>query len=121
MTVRTVRIAGGRLIDPASGADARADLYLADGRIAAIGQAPAGFQAQQHIDARGLAVLPGLVDLSARVHGAGLAPLACEMQAALDRRIRCTRAPVARCSSKIVCSASVSACTGTSARPSRDA
>ncbi|PAX93900.1 dihydroorotase, partial [Bordetella pertussis] len=50
MTVRTVRIAGGRLIDPASGADARADLYLADGRIAAIGQAPAGFQAQQHID-----------------------------------------------------------------------
>lgn len=83
MTVRTVRIAGGRLIDPASGADARADLYLADGRIAAIGQAPAGFQAQQHIDARGLAVLPGLVDLSARVHGAGLAPLACEMQAAL--------------------------------------
>ncbi|KCV66097.1 dihydroorotase [Bordetella bronchiseptica] len=83
MTVRTVHIAGGRLIDPASGADARADLYLADGRIAAIGQAPAGFQAQRHIDARGLAVLPGLVDLSARVHGAGLAPLASEMQAAL--------------------------------------
>ena len=39
--------------------------------------------------------------------------------AALDRRHRCTRAPVARTSSKIVCSATVSAATGTPARPRR--
>lgn len=57
----------GRVIDPASGLDTVTDLYLVDGLIAAIGQAPAGFLAGQIIDATGLIVIPGLVDLAARL------------------------------------------------------
>lgn len=62
-----LHIANGRLIDPANGRDGIQDLFIADGRVVAVGQAPDGFQPDQRIDATGLAVLPGLVDLSARV------------------------------------------------------
>ncbi|MGE8658615.1 MAG: dihydroorotase [Achromobacter sp.] len=62
-----LHIANGRLIDPAHGRDGPHDLFIADGRVVAIGQAPDGFRADRRIDAAGLAVLPGLVDLSARV------------------------------------------------------
>ena len=79
-----LHIANGRLIDPANGVDGPHDLYVAQGRVVAIGAAPDGFQADRRVDASGLAVLPGLVDLSARVAqagGAGLAPA--ELRAAL--------------------------------------
>lgn len=62
-----IHIAGGRVIDPQSGFDAITDVYIADGHIAAIGQAPAGFTATRTIDAKGCIVSPGLVDLSARL------------------------------------------------------
>ena len=62
-----LHIANGRLIDPAHDLDGLQDLFIADGRVAAVGHAPDGFQADRRIDAAGLAVLPGLVDLSARV------------------------------------------------------
>lgn len=62
-----LHIAHGRLIDPAHGRDGRHDLFIADGRVVAIDQAPDGFRADRRIEAAGLAVLPGLVDLSARV------------------------------------------------------
>ncbi len=62
-------ITNGRLIDPKNGIDATLDLFIADGRIAAIGQAPAGFTAEYTLDARGLVVCPGLVDLSTRLSG----------------------------------------------------
>ncbi|MCX7901978.1 MAG: dihydroorotase [Burkholderiaceae bacterium] len=64
-------IRGGRVIDPASGLDAVADLYVADGRIAAIGAAPPGFVAERVLDAAGLIVAPGLVDLCARMREPG--------------------------------------------------
>jgi len=64
---QTLHIRNGRLIDPASGHDAVADVFVVDGKIAAIGQAPAGFHAAQTIDAANLIVAPGLVDLSARL------------------------------------------------------
>jgi dihydroorotase len=77
-------IVGGRLIDPASGHDAVADLFIADGRIAAIGSAPAGFKADRTIDAKGLIVSPGLVDLCARMREPGVeGALKVEMKAAL--------------------------------------
>jgi dihydroorotase len=60
-------IIGGRLLDPASGRDEITDLHIADGRIAAIGKPPAGFAADEQIDARGLWLAPGLVDLWARL------------------------------------------------------
>ena len=74
----------GRLVDPASDHDAVADLYIADGRIAAVGAAPAGFSAEREIDARGLVVAPGLVDLCARMREPGAeGALKREMRSAL--------------------------------------
>lgn len=64
-------IRNGRLIDPASGTDQEADLHLAEGRVLAVGAAPAGFQPDRTLDARGLIVCPGLVDLSARLREPG--------------------------------------------------
>lgn len=82
-----LHIKNGRLIDPAQGIDATQDLYIDDGKIAAIGSAPAGFTADQTIDAAGLVVAPGLVDLSARLREPGYeykATLESEMQAAMQ-------------------------------------
>lgn len=67
MNRQNLHIRNARLIDPESGLDALLDLFIADGRIAAIGQPPAGFSAERSIDATGLIVCPGLVDLSARL------------------------------------------------------
>ena len=66
-----IRIAGGRVIDPANGIDQVTDVYVASGRIAAIGAAPDGFAADQTIDATGSLVLPGIVDLAARTRQPG--------------------------------------------------
>ena len=66
-----IRIQNGRVIDPASQLDARQDVFIDDGHIAAIGEAPAGFSPDKIIDATGLLVLPGLVDLSARLREPG--------------------------------------------------
>lgn len=80
-----LHIANGRLIDPANGGDGSHDLYLADGRVVAVGAAaPDGFHADRHLDASGLAVLPGLIDLSARVSQPGVSAFApAELRAAL--------------------------------------
>jgi dihydroorotase len=64
-------IRGGRVIDPASGYDAVADLVIEDGRIAAVGAALDGAGARE-IDARGLVVAPGFVDLHAHLRDPGL-------------------------------------------------
>ncbi|MFS2015632.1 dihydroorotase [Massilia sp. CT11-108] len=82
-----LHIKNGRLIDPAAGLDAVQDLYIADGKVAGIGNAPAGFTAARTIDAAGLVVAPGLVDLSARLREPGYeykATLESEMQAAVQ-------------------------------------
>ena len=58
---------GGRVIDPASGRDEVADVLVSDGRIGAIGPelaAPAGATV---VDAGGLLVTPGLIDLHVHV------------------------------------------------------
>ena len=82
-----LHIKNGRLIDPANKIDAQHDLYLADGKVAAVGAAPSGFQPDQTIDASGLIVVPGLVDLSARLREPGYeykATLESELQAAIQ-------------------------------------
>ncbi len=82
----TIQIKNGRVIDPANRIDAVQDVFIADGRIAAIGTAPAGFEARQQIDAGGLVVAPGLVDLSARLREPGYeykATLESELDAAV--------------------------------------
>jgi dihydroorotase len=80
----SLAIRGGRIVDPASNRDAVGDLFIADGRIAGLGAAPAGFSAEREIDARGLIVAPGLVDLCARMREPGAeGALKREMRAAL--------------------------------------
>ena len=66
MQQETLSIRNGRVIDPANGVDRVTDLHLARGKILTLGPAPAGFEPQRTIDADGLVVCPGLVDLSAR-------------------------------------------------------
>ncbi|SNS23344.1 dihydroorotase [Noviherbaspirillum humi] len=82
-----LHIKNGRVIDPANGIDARRDLAIENGKIVAVGAAPAGFVADETIDAAGLVVIPGLVDLSARLREPGYeykATLESEMQAAIQ-------------------------------------
>jgi dihydroorotase len=81
-----IQISNGRVIDPANQIDAQQDVFIADGKIVALGTAPAGFVAEKVIDAKGLIVAPGLVDLSARLREPGFeyrATLESEMQAAM--------------------------------------
>ena len=82
-----LHIRNGHLVDPANGIDARHDLYLSAGMVVGVGSAPAGFVAERVIDATGLVVAPGLVDLSVRLREPGYeykATLESEMQAALQ-------------------------------------
>lgn len=80
-----IHIKNGRLIDPKNGIDAVRDLYIAAGKVLGVGEMPEGFAANQVIDASGLVVMPGLVDLSARLREPGFeykATLVSELQAA---------------------------------------
>ena len=76
-----ILIRGGRVIDPASKRDGIGDVFLAEGKIV-----EPGGNADRTIDASGLVVAPGLVDLSARLREPGdeyKATLASEMEAAV--------------------------------------
>ena len=64
-------IRGGRLIDPASGLDRAGDLAIAGGRVISLGDVSRDFTADRTIDATGLVVAPGLVDLAARLREPG--------------------------------------------------
>jgi dihydroorotase len=81
-----IHIKNGRLIDPKNNIDAQQDVYISAGKVAAIGSAPAGFVADKVIDASGLIVAPGLIDLAARLREPGyeyMATLESEMAAAV--------------------------------------
>ena len=81
-----IEINNGRLIDPANGIDKKTSLFVAAGKIAAIGAAPPAWHANRAIDAAGMIVCPGLIDLSARLREPGFeykATLESEMQAAI--------------------------------------
>lgn len=74
MSAGVLRLQGGRVVDPASGLDAVADVLAVDGVVAAVGSpdevdlavAAAGGTVQT-IDCEGLVVTPGLIDLHAHV------------------------------------------------------
>jgi len=65
-----ILISSGRLIDPASGLDRVGDLAIAGDRIVRLGDVT-DFEAERTIDATGLVVAPGLVDLAARLREPG--------------------------------------------------
>ncbi len=76
-----LHIKGGRVVDPASARDAVGDVYAADGKIA-----EEFSRADRVIDAKGLVVAPGFIDLSARLREPGYeykATLESEMDAAV--------------------------------------
>ncbi|QBK04317.1 dihydroorotase [Hylemonella gracilis] len=64
-------IQGGRVIDPASKTDRIADVAIAAGRIVGLGPASADFSPDRVVDARGMVVAPGLVDLAVRLREPG--------------------------------------------------
>ena len=65
------RIRGGRVIDPANGVDAMLDVFIADGKILAVAAELDQFDADTEINAHGSWVIPGLVDLCARLREPG--------------------------------------------------
>jgi dihydroorotase len=76
-----ILIKGGRIVDPASGRDEIGDVFVSDGKISG-----AKGKADETIDAKGLVVAPGLIDLAARLREPGQeykATLASEMDAAV--------------------------------------
>jgi len=62
-------LAGGRVIDPASGLDAVRHVGIRDGRVVALSEAPLG--GREVVDAGGLVVAPGFIDLHAHGQDAG--------------------------------------------------
>lgn len=61
-----LHIKNARIVDPASGKEGSGELFVADGRIAA-----EGGTADRVIDAKGLVLAPGFIDLSARLREPG--------------------------------------------------
>ncbi|MCL4123521.1 UNVERIFIED_CONTAM: hypothetical protein GTU68_054353 [Idotea baltica] len=79
-------IINGHVIDPNNQIDAKLNVYIDQGRIIALGQAPKDFAPDQTLDAEQLIVCPGLIDLSARLSEPGqhhTASIASETKAAL--------------------------------------
>jgi dihydroorotase len=66
-----ILIKNGRLVDPATGRDGPGDVAIAAGRIVALGDVSPEFHPSRTIDATGLVVGPGLVDLAARLREPG--------------------------------------------------
>lgn len=64
-------ITNGRVVDPASGLDRKADVAVAGGKVFAIGDVSSEFRAERTLDARDCLVVPGLVDLAARLREPG--------------------------------------------------
>lgn len=61
---------GGHVIDAKNGIDAIRDVAIAGGRIAAVGENIAASEARRTVDAKGLYVTPGLVDMHVHVFAA---------------------------------------------------
>lgn len=69
-------IRGGHVIDPKNGIDATSDVAVKDGKIAAVEKSIDPALATQVVDAKGLYVTPGLVDIHVHLYtGTGLKTL----------------------------------------------
>src|SRR4029453_923348 len=65
--VYSLLIKGGHVLDPKNGRDGVMDVAIADGRIAEVAASIDATRARRVVDARGLYVVPGLIDLHAHV------------------------------------------------------
>lgn len=66
-----ILIQNGRIIDPASNRDEVADVYVAEGKVVAVGK-DLNQRAEKVIDATGLFVMPGFIDLHVHLREPGL-------------------------------------------------
>jgi dihydroorotase len=66
----TLRISNGRVLDPAQGIDQVADLWVRGERILGVGPHPS-LQADRVLDATGLLVCPGLIDMHVHLREPG--------------------------------------------------
>lgn len=71
MSVERILISAGRVIDPVNGIDGVHPVFIADGRIVAVGSEPAGFEPDRELAVPGCIVCPGFIDLSARMREPG--------------------------------------------------
>ena len=69
--MKPIVIRGGRVIDPATGHDAVADVVLQDGKVAGIGKGQGTPDGAEVLDAKGLVVAPGFVDLHVHLREPG--------------------------------------------------
>jgi len=65
-------IVGGRLIDPSQGIDETMDILIADGVVLELGHGLTAPEGTQTIDAAGLLVTPGLIDMHVHLRDPGL-------------------------------------------------
>ena len=68
---RPVLVKGGRIVDPAQGMDERGDLLILDGVVAVIQTEMASPDGARVIDAAGLVVCPGFIDLHCHLREPG--------------------------------------------------
>ena len=64
-------IRGGRVVDPSQGMDAVLDVLLADGRVARVGEGVDAPEGAETVDASGLVVAPGLIDVHVHLREPG--------------------------------------------------
>jgi dihydroorotase len=76
-------ISNGLILDPVTQSVKTSSIYIADDNIIAIDHKPDDFEAEQTIDASGLIISPGLIDLCARLREPGL-----EYKADIDSETR---------------------------------
>jgi dihydroorotase len=69
--VKPILIHGGRIIDPSQKMDAVLDLLLVDGAVAEVGEALERRDDHETIDATGLIVAPGLIDVHVHLREPG--------------------------------------------------
>src|SRR5437868_6744486 len=67
-TAYDLLIRGGRVIDPTQNLSSEADVAIRQGKVARIAPGIAASEAVQVLDARGMIVTPGLVDIHVHVY-----------------------------------------------------
>lgn len=67
-----IGIRGGRILDPENGVDKRSDFTVKDGKICALGQPIDEAACERVIDAEGLVIAPGFVDVHVHFRDPGL-------------------------------------------------
>jgi len=68
---RELFLRGGRVVDPSQGVDRVADLLLAEGRVAWLGEGREPPEGAEVVEAHGLVVTPGLIDIHVHLREPG--------------------------------------------------